>query len=135
MTLGEYVFFRKDAAQYIGHYFNKQSYDSDNNMVWTTVQLTNITITTEQTTAWSPVTYGHLCYYVNGMLSMPGATEGFINIFETDTVLMKYDENQMEEDILTYGVYTNEEFNTIIPLPELVFNAFNGQYLKVSIGK
>ena len=46
-----------------------------------------------------------------------------------------YDENQMEEDILTYGVYTNEEFNTIIPLPELVFNAFNGQYLKVSIGK
>ena len=48
---------------------------------------------------------------------------------------MKYDENQMEEDILTYGVYTYEEFNTIIPLPELVFNAFNGQYLKVSIGK
>ena len=46
MTLGVYVFFRKDAAQYIGHYFNKQSYDSDNNMVWTTVQLTNITITT-----------------------------------------------------------------------------------------
>ena len=34
-----------------------------------------------------------------------------------------------------YGLYTYEEFNAIIPLPELVFNAFNGQYLKVSIGK
>ena len=41
----------------------------------------------------------------------------------------------MEEDILTYGLYTYEEFNAIIPLPELVFEAFNGQYLKVLIGK
>ena len=28
-----------------------------------------------------------------------------------------------------------EEFNSIIPLPLVVFNAFNGQYLKVAIGK
>ncbi len=76
-----------------------------------------------------------MCYYVNGMLTMPGATEGFINIFDVDTTLMKYDAVQMVEDIQTYGLYTYEEFNAIIPLPELVFNAFNGQYLKVSIGK
>lgn len=130
MTLGEYVFLRKDASQYIGHFFNKKSGNT-----WTTVQLTDVTISTESTTAWSPVTYGHLCYYVNGMLSMPGATEGLINIFDVDTTLMQYDSVQMETDIQTYGLYTYEEFNAIIPLPELVFNAFNGQYLKVSIGK
>lgn len=130
MTLGEYVFLRKDASQYIGHIFNKKSGNT-----WTTVQLTDVTISTESTTAWSPVTYGHLCYYVNGMLSMPGATEGLINIFDVDTTLMQYDSVQMETDIQTYGLYTYEEFNAIIPLPELVFNAFNGQYLKVSIGK
>ena len=66
---------------------------------------------------------------------MPGATEGFINIFEVDTALMKYDEDAMEEDILTYGLFTYEEFNAFIPIPELVFDAFCGQYLKVSIGK
>lgn len=130
MTLGEYVFLRRDAAQYIGHYFNKKSGNT-----WTTVQLTSVAISTESTTAWSPVTYGHLCYYVNGMLSMPGATEGLINIFDVDTSLMKYDPVQMAADIQTYGLYTYAEFNAIIPLPEYVFNAFNGQYLKVSIGK
>lgn len=130
MTIGKYVFLRRDAAQYIGHYFNKESGNT-----WTTVQLTNVTISNESTTAWSPVTYGHLCYYVNGMLSMPGATEGLINIFEIDTVLMKYDAAQMAADIQTYGLYTYAEFNAIISLPEYVFNAFNGQYLKVSIGK
>lgn len=130
MTIGKYVFLRKDAAQYIGHYFNKQNGDT-----WTTVQLVNVTVSVETTTAWSPVTYSHLCYYVNGMLSMPGATEGFINIFDVDTTLMKYDAAEMANDIETYGLYTYEEFNEIIPLPETVFNAFNGQYLKVSIGK
>ena len=51
-------------------------------MTWTKVQLINVEVKKEITTAYSPVTYGHLCYYVNGMLSMPGATEGLINIFE-----------------------------------------------------
>ena len=131
MTIGKYVFMRNDASQYIGHYFNKQGI----NGTYTTVQLINVTVYNETTTTWSPVTYGHLCYYVNGMLSMPGATEGLINIFDVDTTLMKYDAVQMAADIQTYGLYTYEEFNAIIPLPELVFNAFNGQYLKVSIGK
>ena len=135
MTLGEYVFLKRDASQYIGHYFSKQEYDSNNNMVETSVQLTNVAVYMENTTTWSPVTYGHLCYYVNGMLSMPGATEGLINIFDVDTTLMKYDSAQMAADIQTYGLYTYAEFNAIIPLPEYVFNAFNGQYLKVSIGK
>ena len=132
VTLNKYVFLRNDASQYIGHFFTKH------NQMLTgteTVQLVNVTITPMVTTAYSPVTYGHLCYYVNGMLSMPGNTESFINIFEVDPDIMAYDEDSMLQDIATYGLYTYEEFSNIIPVPKLVFNAFNGQYLKVAIGK
>lgn len=41
----------------------------------------------------------------------------------------------MAADIETYGLFSYEEFNAIIPVEEEIFNAFNGQYLKVSIGK
>lgn len=136
VNLNKYVFLREDAYQYIGHYFNKQGYDGDGNMIWTTVQLVDVDIYTETTTAWSPVTYGHLCYYVNGMLSMPGATQGFINIFEVDTETMRYDMTAYNNDINTYGLFTYEEFCLeVIEIPEVIFNAFNGQYLKVAMGK
>lgn len=134
-NLNKYVFLREDAAQYVGHWFNKQTTDSNGNMVWTRVQLTNVTITEEYTTAWSPVTYGHLCIYVNGMLSMPGATEGLINIFEVDSDTMQIDQEQYLADIATYGLFTYEEFSEIYPIPETIFEAFGGEYLKVSIGK
>lgn len=132
--LNQYVFLREDAGKYIGHWFNKQISD-ESGLSWTKVQLISVTITEEVTTAWSPVTYSHLCYYVNGMLSMPGATEGLINIFEVNGDLMKYDEAAMLSDIEQYGLFTYEEFAEIYPIPEEMFNAFNGQYLKVSIGK
>lgn len=136
VNLNKYVFLREDAYQYIGHYFNKQGYDGDGNMIWTTVQLVDVDIYAETTTAWSPVTYGHLCYYVNGMLSMPGATQGFINIFEVDTETMRYDMTAYNNDINTYGLFTYEEFCLeVIEIPEVIFNAFNGQYLKVAMGK
>ncbi len=133
--LNEYVFLRQDAAQYIGHWFNKQTYDLNNNMIWTAVQLTNVVITQEYTTAWSPVTYGHLCIYVNGMLSMPGATRGLINIFEVNGSTMTIDQDQFLADIDIYGLFTYDEFAQIFDIPESIFNAFNGQYLKISIGK
>lgn len=133
--LNEYVFMRSDAAKYIGHWFNKQSYDADGNMIYTRVQLTGVTVTTEYTSAWSPVTYGHLCFYVNGMLSMPGATTGLINIFDVDPDTMTIDEEQYLADIETYGLFTYEEFAALYPVPEEIFDAFGGQYLKVAMGK
>ena len=135
VNLNEYVFLRSDAAQYIGHWFNKQTVDENGNMVYTEVQLTNVVVQQEYTSAWSPVTYGHLCYYVNGMLSMPGATTGLINIFEVDPDTMTIDQEAYLEDIEEYGLFTYEEFNALCPIPEAVFNAFGGQYLKVSLGK
>ena len=134
-TLNEYVYLDKDAAQYIGHWFNKLSTDENGNRVSVDVQLVSVVIQNEYTTAWSPVTYGHYCYYVNGMLSMPGGISGMFNIFEVDAETMKYDEEQKQADIEEYGLFTYEEFAETYPVSEEVFEAFNGQYLKVAMGK
>ena len=135
IDLNKYVFLRDDAAQYIGHWFNKQTVDENGNMINTEIQLINVVVQEEYTTAWSPVTYGYLCYYVNGMLSMPGATTGLINIFEVDAETMTIDQEAYLEDVEEYGLFTYEEFNAICPVPEIIFEAFGGQYLKVSLGK
>lgn len=132
--LNEYVYLDNSAEDYIGHWFNKQTSDSGGTG-WTKVQLTDVSITQEYTTAWSPVTYGYLCYYVNGMLTMPGGIAGLFNIFEVDSENMRYDEDLFYRDIEIYGTYTYEEFAGLLPVTEELFNAVNGQYLKVAIGK
>lgn len=130
VNLNEYVYLDKYAAEYIGHCFLKQG---ENGM--TTVTLIDVEISTEVTIAYSPVTYGHLCYYVNGMLSMPGGIDGLFNIFEVDEETMMYDAEAMAADIEEYGLFTYEELNALVPVPEVMFEAVNGQYLKVAIGK
>ena len=133
--LNQYVYLDENAAQYIGHWFNKQIVTDEGTLTTYAVQLTGVSITNKVTTAYSPVTYGHLCYYVNGMLSVPGGIEGLFNIFEVDAETMKYDEAQMQADIAQYGLFTYEEFAELFPVSEEVFEAFNGQYLKVAMGK
>ena len=133
--LNKYVYLDKDAAQYIGHWFNKQTMDENGEFISSRVQLTDVTIRQEEATAYSPVTYGHLCYFVNGMLSMPGGIDGLFNIFEVDAETMQYDETLMQADIAQYGLFTYEEFAELVPISEAAFDAFNGQYLKVAIGK
>ncbi len=128
--LNQYVYLDANAADYIGHTFAKQNGDSLEK-----VQLVDVVIETEVTTAWSPVTAGHLCYFVNGMLSMPGGVGGLFNIFEVDAETMTYDYEQMQKDIETYGLYTYEELNAICPLSEKMFNEAGGAYLKISIAK
>ena len=91
VDLNKYVYLDGNAAQYIGHRFNKQTVNADGSLGYTEVKLTDVEISVEVTTAWSPVTYGHLCYYVNGMLSMPGGITGLINYFEVDPQTMQYD--------------------------------------------
>ena len=128
--LNRYVYLDENAEEYIGHKFAKQSANG-----YTEVTLTDVEISTEVTTAYSPVTYGHLCYYVNGMLSMPGGITGFINIFDVDPETLTIDEEAKAADIEEYGLFTYEEFYEIFPVTEEVFEAFNGQYLKISVGK
>lgn len=134
-NLNKYVYLKDDATQYIGHWFNKQIIDDGSNLTWTKVQLTKVVIQEEYTTAYSPVTYEHLCYYVNGMLSMPGGIDGLFNIFEVDAETLKYDEVAVNEDIETYGLFTYEEFTELYFVPETMFEACGGKYLKIALGK
>lgn len=130
----KYVYLDKYAAEYIGHTFYKQDI-VNNELCSTEVELIDVVIEQEYTTAFSPVTYGHLCYFVNGMLSMPGGIDGLFNIFEVDRETFKYDEAAYLKDIETYGLYTYQEFSEILLVSEELFEAVNGQYLKVAIGK
>ena len=130
VDLNKYVYLDEHAADYIGHRFLKQGV---NGMVQVTLEAVNIV--QKSTTAYSPVTYGHLCYLVNGMLSMPGGIDGLFNIFEVDPDTMMYDVVAMAADIEKYGLYTYEELNALVPVPEVMFDAVNGQYLKVAVGK
>lgn len=130
VDLNKYVYLDKYAEEYIGHRFLKQN---ENGKVQVT--LVDVAITLENVAAYSPVTYGHLCYYVNGMLSIPGGINGLFNIFEVDAETMKFDAEAMEADVEIYGLYTYEELNSIVPMQEIMFDAVNGQYLKVAIGK
>lgn len=134
-NLNRYVYLDRNAEQYIGHWFCSQTTDEYGNMIAERVQLLDVTIRTEMTVAYSPVTYGHLCYFVNGMLSMPGGIEGLFNIFEVDAETMSYDRGLMNDDIEQYGLFTYEEFTKLVPVSREVFEAFNGQYLKVAVGK
>ncbi len=130
--LGEYVHLdSSNAADYIGHSFIKQGNIAEG--TWQTVELTDVVIETKVTTAYSPVTFSHLCYYVDGVLSMPGGIEGLFNIFEVDADTMAYDAEKKAADIETYGLFTYEDFADVIP--EEAFYAFNGAYLKVAIEK
>ncbi|MDE5896209.1 MAG: hypothetical protein K2H43_00170, partial [Clostridia bacterium] len=134
-NLNQYVYLRQDNAQdYIGHIFKKQSGEGLET-VWSEVQLVSATVSEETTAAYSPVTAEHLCYFVNGMLSMPGGIEGLFNIFEADSETMRYDETLMAADIARYGLFTYEEFSALVPVSEEMFEVFGGQYLKVALGK
>ena len=66
---------------------------------------------------------------------MPGGIEGLFNIFDVNAETMKYDEAQMQADIAQYGLFTYEAFAELFPVSEDVLEAFNGQYLKVAMGK
>ncbi|MBR3561157.1 MAG: InlB B-repeat-containing protein [Oscillospiraceae bacterium] len=129
LNLGEYVYFYEDAAQYIGHSFVKDNGDG----TWSTVKLTDVVIEAKTTTPYSPVTFKHLCYYVNGMLSMPGGISGLFNIYDVDTNTMAYDPTKKDADIAEYGLLTLDDYGGMIP--EIVFEAFNGADLGVAIGK
>ena len=129
-NLNKYVYLDANAKQYVGHIFAKQDGDK-----LSKVQLTAVVLEKEVTTAWSPVTEGHLCYFVNGMLSMPGGVGGLFNIFDVDAETMSYDNEAMERDIAKHGLFTYEELNAIAPLSREMFEAAGGAYLKVSIGK
>ena len=130
--LGKYVYLdASNAKDYIGHKFVTQGYIKYG--AWSTATLVDVVIEKRVEKAYSPVTFEHLCYYTDGMLSMPGGIEGLFNIFDVNAVTMTYDAEKKTADIEKYGLLTLEDFGGMIT--EDAFNAFNGEYLNVAIGK
>ena len=132
LTLEKYVYINEATLNdYVGHEFVVRG-DCLNN-TWETAFLSNTWVEERITVVYSPVTYKHLCYFTNDMLSMPGGIDGLFNIFDVDTTRMAYDQVKMAEDIAQYGLFTYSDYEGIIP--EMAYEAFNGAWLKVAIGK
>lgn len=132
LDLGKYVYISEETMNdYVGHRFVKES-DIGNN-TWEVVTLTDVWAEQTTTTVYSPVTAVQLCYFTNGILSMPGGIEGLFNIFDVDTDTMTYDAASKQSDIDTYGLLTIEDYGGMIT--EDMFYVFNGQYLGIAVGK
>jgi uncharacterized repeat protein (TIGR02543 family) len=132
LDLGKYVYISEDTiTEYVGHTFVKLGDTASG--TWETAVLTDVWTETVCTAVYSPVTAVDLCYYTEGILSMPGGINGLFNIFEVDVGTMTYDAEAMQNDIETYGLLTLEDFGGMIT--EDMFNAFNGQYLGIAVGK
>lgn len=135
----EHGFFSIDEMKYV--YINEQNVDSyigntfastnDLNSV-EKITLIGYYITEEITKIYSPITFKHLNCFVDGILTVTNFTNGLVNYFELDEN-MKYDEEKMKQDIETYGLFTYEEWAPYASYE--TFMAFNGAYVKVSVGK
>ena len=130
--MGKYVYINASTLNdYIGHRFVKQSNIASNN--YKTVTLESVYTTTSKEKVYSPVTFRHLCYFTNGVLSMSGGISGLFNIFEVDTETMTYDHVKMQHDIQQYGLLTVNDYDGMIT--QEAFDAFNGAWLGIAVGK
>lgn len=128
----KYVYIREDnMKEFIGHKFYKAEYDGIN-YIESEVTLIDAYVIEELTTVYSPVTVYHLNYFTEDMLSMPAGIPGLFNIFEFGDNLT-YDQEQMQKDIETYGLYTYDDFDEYISYE--VYSMFPAPYLKVAVGK
>lgn len=118
-------------SSFIGHEFVTTDY-IDNNLIKGKATLVNAYVTRKFIRICSPVTYKNLNIITEGMLSMPGGITGIFNIFEYDADL-SYNAEKKQQDIETYGLFDYSHFEDRIPYE--FYEAFNGQYLKVAIGK
>ena len=125
LELGRYVYLDENAEEYIGHHFITEDGE------WVT--LDEVAIRQERVAVYSPVTYKALCYYANGMLSVPGGIAGLLNPFAVDVENMTYDREAMQYDLDTYGLLDYETIADI--MPEVLFDSFNGEYLNILICK
>ena len=122
-----YIHSAKDAKEYIGHKFLKIV-----NGKHTRVKLKRAYDSFMHTASYSPCSNRELCVYANGFLSMPGATEAFVNIFKynRNATYCKLNKRKL---IKKYGLFNLADLKEFIP--EDIFYAFQGEYLKVKIAK
>ena len=128
-TLGKFIHINEDNPErYLGHEFIMQ----DGN-TYKTAKLTDIKHESKVTSLYGLTTYKYFNFFNNDLLSIEGNINGMFNYFDVDKSTMGYDQAKKQADIEKYGLLTYEDFNGMID--EFGFEAYNGQYLAVSIGK
>ena len=130
-TLMKYVYIKtlEDAMQYIGHEF----FYRESECYIKKLKLNNATVSRKKITAHSPCTAKHLCVIANDILTMPGNTEPFTNVCDVDPDTLCYDNKQLFNYIETFGLFSEKDFEGI--LPPSIFFAFQGPLLKIKIAK
>lgn len=130
-TLMKYVYIKtlEDAMQYIGHEF----FYRESECYIKKLKLNNATVSRKKITAHSPCTAKHLCVIANDILTMPGNTEPFTNVCDVNPDTLCYDNKQLFNYIKTFGLFSEKDFEGI--LPPSIFFAFQGPLLKIKIAK
>ena len=131
-TLRKYVYMHNeaDSKAYIGHKFLKIDEDGKTHKI---VKLLQVTTETKETECYSPCAVRHLCLYVNGILTIPGNTHPFVNIFKINKKTYAYDTNDMIRRLRRCGYFTASDFAEYLSAE--MFYAFQGEFLKVKIEK
>lgn len=133
-TLNRFVFITdEDAWDYIGHRFTFVRTEADGGNYHADVKLVGAVNEEMYTGSYSPLTYGDIVCYVNGLLSISNETQGLTNYFEVDAETMTYDAEAMQRDIETYGLADYEDFAELVSRE--IFDALNGQYISISMAK
>ncbi len=135
LDLNRYVFINEQTMnEYIGHRFVAVNSEGNAFLNEETV-LVNAYITEEIVKVYGPITEYHFNLVADNLLSMPSFNfdvKGFINIFEYDKDL-RYDEEKMQADIAEYGLFTYEDFESVMSYQD--YKKTPIKYFKVSIGK
>ncbi len=134
-TLNKYVFINEtNYSQYIGHKFSAVSV-SGSIVEDRAVTLESVSVDGEITRIYSPITENHLNIVADDLLtvtSMMGYGDAVVNIFAYNAD-MSFDLEQMNADILKYGVYGYDDFADL--LPQEVWDKVPLGIMKVAVGK
>ena len=126
--LNKFVYLSVDnMSEYIGHRFVKCA----DNGSYDIVTLINACETEEYTSAWSITSTYASNVFASGLLTV-GPPDDFYNWIEMDGKL-RYDVEQFQKDVETYGLYTYEDFADYLTYDQFV--TWNGAYLKIAVEK
>ena len=135
LDLMQYVFIREDNLhEFVGHRFVSATYNGTE-MVQSETTLVKAYITQEFVKVYGPITEYHFNLISDDMLSAPSFNfdaRGMINIFEYNEDL-SYNQEKMQNDIDTYGVFTYEDFSAYMSYEDYCKAPI--AYFKVAIGK
>ena len=113
--------------------FIGESFVIVNGSEYSSIKLVGYSVSEEYTASYSIQTAQHNNFVVAGLFSITKPYyEGWFDYFEIGED-MKYDEEKMQADIDTYGLYTYEDFADYVTYEQFI--AFNGPYLKVLVGR